>query len=199
MPISCESCREALHSHLADFIATKIGEVPVLAPASAPESAPKQEGAVLSSTRRSEIEAHLAQCADCARELALLRGVTAELHVLPAVPAPRDLRARIQAQIASEVQAAAQPVAATQPVSLREQANRKANSAVSWFGLWRDFWCRPARVAWAGAALTGILLLLATQANLPLPTSQSDSATAPESGHLRRCSRSAAAATNDCS
>jgi hypothetical protein len=173
MPISCETCREALHSHLADFIAPKSGEAPVLATAPIQESAP--EGAALSSTRRSEIEAHLTQCADCARELALLRGVTVELHSLPAVPAPLDLRARIQAQIASEVQAAPQPVAT------RATANQKRNSAASWFGLWRDFWRRSARVAWAGAALTGLLLLLAIQTNLPLPTSQSGSFTAPES------------------
>ncbi|HEX8235097.1 MAG TPA: hypothetical protein VF600_04010 [Abditibacteriaceae bacterium] len=172
MPISCESCREALHSHLADLIETKNGEAPTRVPVWA-QTAAAQEDTALSSTQRSEIEAHLAQCPSCTRELALLRGLTAELHNLPSLPAPPDLRARIRSQLANEVHAVAQPDIA------QEQKAPSRNSLASWSQSWRDFWRRPARVAWAGVALTGFLLLLATQTNVPFPSSQPDSATAP--------------------
>jgi hypothetical protein len=176
MPISCETCRETLHSYLADFIETKNGEAPAGVPALAQTSieASKQEATPLSSTQRGEIETHLAQCSLCSRELALLRGMTTELHNLPSVPAPPDLRARIQSQLASEVRAAAQPIAT------REQTTGR-NAPPSWIQRWRDFWHRPTRVAWAGVALTGFLLLLATQSNVPFPSSGSDSAPTPES------------------
>jgi hypothetical protein len=64
MPISCATCRETLHSHLADFIAPKNGETSAQVFASAPGAlqAEGREDAPLSSTRRSEIQAHLAQC-----------------------------------------------------------------------------------------------------------------------------------------
>ncbi|HVF11338.1 MAG TPA: hypothetical protein VNA16_11065 [Abditibacteriaceae bacterium] len=153
MPISCEDCREQLSALLEE------------------------------NTTSPEIDAHLAACADCARELSMLRQVRAELRALPVMAAPLDLRARIQGELKHPLGAAVTHAGVVRAGATRNGGMPQAVPPVSarhgFLAGLRSFFSRPANVAWAsGLALAAFCLLLVARPN-PTPV-----VLAPPSGSM---------------
>lgn len=148
MPIACDKCRE----NLALLIEPKTSDSATGAFARAAEAAdgetPRPAATpALEAAERAELEAHIAACPDCARELALLRAMIGELQTLPIAAAPASLRSRIRAEIAAEGKKAA---------PLRERAATPA-----WVSAWRNFFRSPGRVAWAsGMAMAAFAVFM---------------------------------------
>lgn len=144
MPNSCDNFRE----NLALLIPAKTGA----------NSGVLLDGAADDATR-AQLEAHVASCSSCAREVAFLRAAVGEVQNLPNVAAPPALRANVRAQIESEV------------------ARKNHHSS------WTNFLRRPSRAVWAGgsfalAAFT--LFLLRADMTAPL-SSRSPGADSPNS------------------
>src|SRR5689334_11943808 len=90
------------------------------------------------------MQAHVADCAQCRHDLAILRAAQNELRALPQVAAPSALRARVLAAI-------------------EEETARKA-SPQGLSAAFESFLRRPARLAWAGGVLaTACFLLLVSR------------------------------------
>ncbi len=105
MNITCDTCRERWDELLND----------------SPSGASPTEAAQASEL--AQAREHLAQCAQCQGEFALLQAARQELHVFPVMAAPVDLRARIRQQLEAEASAATpvSPIAALEPVMTQEE------------------------------------------------------------------------------
>ena len=138
-----------------------------------------------------EARGHLAECAPCRRDLALMRAGRDEMRSFPDIASAPDLRQSIRAQIA---QAASTPVAAkTAAPIVAAVAAAKTDIAAPSKALFRNpnyqdnprrfrtnkdrfvhFLQRPSNIAWAsGLSLSAFCLILATRPEHQLLVSQS--------------------------
>ena len=104
----------------------------------------------ISAPDRARFERHLAECEECAQEIAGLREATARLATAAAVPPPSRLKERVMAAAALTRQ---QPPPVSQ-VSVETETSRMA-AIVSWFRALA--W--PRRMAVAAAALAAVVVL----------------------------------------
>lgn len=174
MPISCQTCRDNLPRLLEPQPDAGDGVSAPVSPGDAPVSEPAAAASVseaVAAPPHAELESHLANCADCARELALLRNITATLRDLPLQPAPADLRARIRTQL-TQLQTAGSATTTTLPADgnhtappvpiVTSQTGRRIRPQ------WLDFFRQPARVAWTGGvALAAFMLVVAVARREP--------------------------------
>jgi hypothetical protein len=110
------------------------------------------DGAVTGRQMR-EISEHLAACADCGREYALLEQSQAMLASLGRKKAPADLALRLRVAISQEVAVARRPIFAGLSVRLENIVNAfmvpataGAVTAIIIFGLLLGFFAAPARL-----------------------------------------------------
>jgi hypothetical protein len=183
MPISCQTCRD----NLSFLLQPPPEDAAPALPDGASAASPDTVGAMPS---QAELQAHLTECADCARELAMLQNITATLRDLPPQTAPASFRAGVLARLqADSVQAGTSQANNIQADSATVLANEKAVTATPAGAAtlhaapavlqrpqpvrrprfrWPDFFRQPARVAWAGSAVfASLVVLLALTARGP--------------------------------
>ena len=103
----------------------------------------------ISAPDRARFERHLAECEECAQEIAGLREATARLAAATAVPPPSGLKERVMAAAALTRQ---QPP----PVS---EAGPEAPARIPAIAGWFRALTRPRRIALAAAALAAVVVL----------------------------------------
>jgi hypothetical protein len=172
--ISCTECR----GRLGEVLAAEVAPVH-----DAQQRAVPSDLALLRANLSdlSLLHAHLDECADCARDLALLRATRETMRSFVAPPLPADLRERIRTQIEQEaiLPEAASPEAAVLEAQSSEESTPAADGdafpalqsrpstyreASEIHDLWKScvrFFRRPANTAWAsGLALAACCLVL---------------------------------------
>ena len=108
----------------------------------------------VSAPDRERFERHLAECEDCAREIASLREATARLGTAAAEPVPAGLRERIMAAAAVTRQQPPVP----EPVPLARGA-RGARGARARAGTWFRSLAWPGRLTLAGGGAAAMAVL----------------------------------------
>jgi anti-sigma factor ChrR (cupin superfamily) len=124
----------------------------------------------LSDPERATVDAHLADCADCRRELAEVRWVTELLHAVPAEPMPEELPSRVFAALAAlpdEAPAATPAVATALPADETRAASQVLANAPVAAAPWYKRFNWPSAVA--GAVAAGALLFVWNVQNSTLP------------------------------
>ena len=101
----------------------------------------------LDATERAAVEAHLAQCPECAREWRALEAMRATLVSLPAAPAPPQLRANVRAALQPKTRRAlpfALPIAQARGLAWGRRLGRRRDWTDD-FGASHAIWRRAPR------------------------------------------------------
>ncbi len=141
--MTCQECRERLND-LLDETSLSSGD------------------AVSGDAELRDLRAHVENCPQCQRDLALLRAAQSEMRALPQVAAPPDLRARVLAELRAESRGEIAPERPT---------------------FWQSLARRPARLAWAGGVLATACFLVLL-ARTPQMQSEFDKAQEKSAGRV---------------
>ncbi|MBV9469582.1 MAG: hypothetical protein JO316_19300 [Abitibacteriaceae bacterium] len=177
MSISCQECRERL-SELLDAEDSTLPNS--LSKARLPQTHfnPITNGLtdrMAPANAYPEMAAHLATCPGCACDLAFLRSIRDEMHSLPKMAAPSNLRARVRSQL-EQASVAAPLLSAPKTLFVNSQplstpsANGVANGHYrerparqpSLLDTFVSFFSRPLNMATGGVALAVFCLVLLT-------------------------------------
>ena len=103
-----------------------------------------------------DVRAHVAGCAGCRRELALLQAARNELRAFPIIAAPTDMRERVRAQIAT-MPKTPRAVPSTRDHSVR---HRRENTKQGFSRRVADFFRSPANLAWTSSMALSVFCLV---------------------------------------